>query len=89
MGSALGEKVEVQLIKSFLNFMRNPDLQRVIVSFSLLLCSYISFCPLAREMGGAGAGAGAVAAAAALSWLGQSWLRLAYFHRMTSFPLVN
>ena len=38
MGSALGEKVGVQLIKSFLNFMRNSDLQRVIMSFSLLLC---------------------------------------------------
>jgi len=38
MGSAVGEKVRVQLMKSFLNFMRHSDLQRFILSFSLLLC---------------------------------------------------
>ena len=38
MDNVIGEKVRVQLMKSFLNFMRNSDLQRFILSFSLLLC---------------------------------------------------
>lgn len=46
-------------------------------SFPLLLCTYISFCPLAREMGGAGVEAVAVCSSSSSlgqGRLGSAWL---------------